>query len=210
MRQTYSYNLCLLLGCLVDGRVTDPSRLYTEQPSITDRNISEKPLVPIEANIDIILRLFNPSGRGLSFTQLMSQVGQCADCGRCFGVSLLRREAFILHICPNRDQRHSLVTRSPHRGASPPFPPSPSPPLIFESVDGVFVEEGVLHPRSPQPVAGPSTVGPTRSPSIHSSRYHPICRDVPFSPVTRNTPTRRNRKRLLTPDFDLTRDSPEI
>lgn len=176
-----------MTGCLANGRVTDPSRLYTRRPSaVASGFICDAPPVSVQENMNTVLRLFNPTGRGLNFAQLMAQLGRCTDCGRCFGVSLLRREDFVLHDCPKH--RHG------------------SPPLVLEEVNGVYVEEEVLYPT--EPIAGPSAsaTGLTRSQHSHHSRYHPIYQDAAFTPIAHRTRAARRQGRILTPDFDLTRE----
>ena len=145
------------LDCLVRGRITDPRRLYKQAfPPISKKNIQDGPVISVPKNYDILLRLFSPQ-RGLSFSELMSQIGCCIDCGQCFGVALLRSDDYIKHLCP---------------GNSPsPKKKEPSPTFVQAHIDGqnVIVDEDLLSPSAPR------LPGPSRPRSARSNvRYNPI------------------------------------
>ena len=168
------------LDCLVRGRITDPRRLYKQAfPPISKKNIQDGPVISVPKNYDILLRLFSPQ-RGLSFSELMSQIGCCIDCGQCFGVALLRSDDLIIHLCPNKKE--------------------PSPPLqvVQAQVDGktVLVEEGLLSP-STSNLPGPSRPRSDRS----NVRFNPVPKKDSFS-----TPPRADSDREFLGSIDLTVD----
>ena len=174
-------------GCIVKGRITDPRRLYkTTFPPVLKKKIQDSPVISIPENIDTLFRLFSPQG-GLSFSELMSQIGCCINCGQCFGVALLRCDDYIKHLCPGN--------RSPSPKKKE---PSPSPNFVQAQIRGqnVLVEEGLLSP------SASSLPGPSRPRSARSNvRYNPIPYKDHFS-----TPPRADCDHNCLGSIDLTVD----
>ena len=151
--------------CLIKGSITDPCRLYTTPVSHVAENIQDGPQISVQSNTNNLLRLFSP-GDGLNFLELMSQIGCCVDCGRCFGVALLQTSDPVKHLCPNDPSLHPS-TRD-----------EPSSPLVGAWIEGkeMFVEDGLL------PLSASNPPGPSRPRSNRSNvRYNPIARKNSFS-----------------------------